>query len=74
MLDALKPFVDSGLPILGLTHLNINIMPLLMGATMIFQQRLTPTPSVDPSQQVMFKVMPWIFTMFCYTFPAGVAL
>jgi len=52
----------------------INIMPILMGATMIFQQRLTPTPSVDPAQQTMFKVMPWIFTLFCYTFPAGVAL
>jgi YidC/Oxa1 family membrane protein insertase len=49
-------------------------MPLLMGATMIFQQRLTPTPSVDPAQQTMFKVMPWIFTLFCYSFPAGVAL
>ena len=54
--------------------ISINIMPLLMGATMIFQQRLTPTPSVDPAQQTMFKVMPWIFTLFCYSFPAGVAL
>ena len=52
----------------------IRIMPLLMGATMIFQQRLTPTPSVDPAQQTMFKVMPWIFTFFCYGFGAGLAL
>jgi YidC/Oxa1 family membrane protein insertase len=54
--------------------LPINIMPLLMGATMIFQMKLTPTPSVDPAQQTMFKVMPWIFTFFCYTFGAGLAL
>lgn len=54
--------------------LPINIMPLLMGATMIFQMKLTPTPSVDPTQQTMFKVMPWIFTFFCYTFGAGLAL
>jgi YidC/Oxa1 family membrane protein insertase len=54
--------------------LPINIMPLLMGATMIFQMRLTPTPSVDPAQQTMFKVMPWIFTLFCYTFASGLAL
>lgn len=52
----------------------INIMPLLMGATMIIQMKLTPTPSVDPAQQTMFKIMPWIFTFFCYTFAAGVAL
>jgi len=54
--------------------LPLNIMPLLMGATMIFQMRLTPTPSVDPAQQTMFKVMPWIFTLFCYTFASGLAL
>lgn len=54
--------------------LPINIMPLLMGATMIFQMRLTPMPSADPAQQTMFKVMPWIFTLFCYTFASGLAL
>lgn len=54
--------------------LPINIMPLLMGATMIFQMRLTPMPSADPAQQTMFKIMPWIFTFFCYTFGAGLAL
>lgn len=54
--------------------LPINIMPILMGATMIFQMRLTPTPSADPSQQMMFKIMPWMFTLFCYTFAAGIAL
>lgn len=52
----------------------INIMPLLMGATMIFQMRLTPTPTTDPAQQTMFKIMPWIFTLFCYGFGAGLAL
>jgi len=51
--------------------LPINIMPLLMGATMIFQMRLTPTPTVDPAQQTMFKVMPWIFTLFCYNLASG---
>jgi YidC/Oxa1 family membrane protein insertase len=54
--------------------LPINIMPLLMGATMIIQMKLTPTPTADPAQQTMFKVMPWIFTLFCYTFAAGLAL
>lgn len=52
----------------------LNIMPLLLGATTIIQMRLTPTPSVDPAQQTMFKIMPWLFTLFCYNFAAGLAL
>jgi YidC/Oxa1 family membrane protein insertase len=54
--------------------LPLNIMPLLMGATMIVQMRLTPTPTTDPMQQTMFKIMPWIFTLFCYNFSCGLAL
>ncbi|MEJ1971169.1 MAG: YidC/Oxa1 family membrane protein insertase [Lacunisphaera sp.] len=49
-------------------------MPLLLGATTIIQMRLTPTPSVDPAQQTMFKIMPWLFTLFCYNFASGLAL
>jgi len=52
----------------------LNIMPLLMGATTIIQMRLTPSPSVDPAQQTMMKIMPWMFTLFCYNFAAGLAL
>jgi YidC/Oxa1 family membrane protein insertase len=54
--------------------LPINIMPILMGATMIIQMKLTPMPSADPAQQTMFKIMPWMFTLFCYTFASGLAL
>ncbi len=52
----------------------VNIMPLLMGATMIFQQRLTPQPSVDNAQMKMLKFMPWIFILFCYSFSCALAL
>jgi YidC/Oxa1 family membrane protein insertase len=52
----------------------INILPLLMGATMIIQMRLTPMPSTDNMQAKMFKFMPWIFTVFCYTFSGALAL
>ena len=53
----------------------LNIMPLLMGATMIFQMRLTPQPATAEGPQVMMmKIMPWIFTAFCYTFAAALAL
>jgi YidC/Oxa1 family membrane protein insertase len=72
--DTIYTFGTVTLPLLGLTHLNINIMPVLMGATMIYQMKLTPTPSTDPAQQMMFKIMPWIFTLFCYNFASGLAL
>ena len=53
----------------------LNIMPLLMGATMIFQMRLTPTPTtMEGPQATMMKIMPWIFTLFCYNFAAALAL
>ena len=52
----------------------VNIMPLLMGATMIYQMRLTPTPATDNMQVQMMKYMPIIFTVFCYNFPAALAL
>ena len=57
-----------------LLGLPINIMPLLMGATTIVQMRLTPTPSADPAQQTMFKVMPWVMMVIFYNFAAGLAL
>lgn len=52
----------------------INILPLLMGATMIIQMRLTPMPSTDNMQAKIFKFMPWIFTIFCYNFSGALAL
>jgi len=60
--------------ILRIWGIPLNIMPLLMGATMIVQMRLTPTPTTDPVQQTMFKIMPWIFTLFCYNFSCALAL
>ncbi|MBI5690014.1 MAG: YidC/Oxa1 family insertase periplasmic-domain containing protein [Verrucomicrobia bacterium] len=58
----------------GIPWLPINIMPILMGATMVIQMRLTPTPSVDNVQMKMMKFMPYIFTLFCYGFSCALAL
>lgn len=54
--------------------LPINIMPLLMGATMIYQMKLTPTPTTDNAQATMMKFMPIVFTLICYNFAAALAL
>src|ERR1041384_574123 len=49
-------------------------MLLLMGATMIIQMHLTPTPSVDNAQVKMMKFMPYMFTLFCYNFSCALSL
>jgi YidC/Oxa1 family membrane protein insertase len=54
--------------------LPINILPVLMGTTMIVQMHLTPTPSVDNAQARMMKFMPYIFALFCYNFSCALAL
>ncbi|EJP74339.1 MULTISPECIES: membrane protein insertase YidC [Campylobacter] len=50
------------------------ILPILMGATMFLQQRLTPTTFTDPMQEKIMKYLPLIFTFFFVTFPAGLTL
>ncbi|MBM3836232.1 MAG: membrane protein insertase YidC [Verrucomicrobia bacterium] len=53
----------------------INPMPLLMGATMLWQARLTPpSPGMDPVQQKIMKYMPLMFMVFLYNFSAGLTL
>jgi len=49
------------------------ILPLLMGVTMMIQQRLNPTP-LDPIQQKVMTVLPIMFTVFFAFFPAGLVL
>lgn len=49
------------------------VLPVLMGATMIFQMRLNPTPP-DPMQAKVMMFMPYIFTVFFAFFPAGLVL
>ncbi len=50
------------------------ILPILMGATMYYQQKITPTNFTDPMQEKIFKYLPIVFTLFFFTFPAGLVL
>jgi YidC/Oxa1 family membrane protein insertase len=53
----------------------VNPLPLVMGATMLWQARLTPaSPGMDPVQQKMMKYMPLMFMVFLYNFSAGLTL
>jgi YidC/Oxa1 family membrane protein insertase len=51
----------------------IPVLTLLMGASMLLQQRLTPQQG-DPTQQRMMMFMPIIFTFMFINFPAGLVL
>lgn len=51
-----------------------NLLPLLMGVTMFFQMRMTPTPVTDNMQRRIFQMMPFIFLLFCYRFPSGLVI
>ncbi|GHB98222.1 membrane protein insertase YidC [Cerasicoccus arenae] len=51
-----------------------HLMPLLMGAAMVVQMRMTPTPTTDNMQRKIFQFMPLIFLAFCYKFPSGLVL
>ena len=55
------------------TTFTIGIWPLLMGATMIIQQKLSPTTS-DPTQAKILKFMPYVLTFVLAAFPAGLLI
>jgi YidC/Oxa1 family membrane protein insertase len=53
----------------------VNILPLLMAGTMLWQARITPmSPGMDPMQQQIMKYMPLMMVAFLYNFSAGLTL
>lgn len=51
----------------------IPVLTLLMGVSMVVQQRMTPATG-DPTQQRMMMFMPIIFTVMFVNFPAGLVI
>ncbi len=49
------------------------VLPILMGASMVIQQRLNPPPP-DPIQAKIMMALPFVFTVFFAFFPAGLVL
>ena len=50
------------------------VLPILMGASMWYLQKMSPTTVTDPMQQKVMQFMPIIFTFFFLWFPAGLVL
>ncbi len=51
----------------------LHILPIVMGGAMFFQQRLSGAVT-DPTQKQMMMVMPIMFTVMFFNFPAGLVL
>jgi len=55
-------------------ELPFRLLPIVMGLSMIAQQKLTPT-TMDPAQaRMMMTIMPVMFTVLFYQFPSGLVL
>lgn len=50
-----------------------HILPVIMGATMLIQQRLNPAPP-DPMQAKVMMFLPILFTGLFWNFPSGLVL
>ncbi|RJT42866.1 membrane protein insertase YidC [Rahnella woolbedingensis] len=50
------------------------ILPVIMGLTMFFIQKMSPTTVTDPMQQKIMTFMPVIFTVFFLWFPSGLVV
>jgi len=49
------------------------VLPVLMTVTMVIQTRLNPVPP-DPVQAKVMQIMPFVFSIFFFFFPAGLVL
>ena len=53
----------------------VRVLPIVMGASMLIQQRMTPMTGMDPVQaRMMTTVMPLMMTVLFYQFPSGLVL
>ncbi|WP_227271765.1 membrane protein insertase YidC [Roseobacter weihaiensis] len=71
-LFGLLPF-DSPEPGSIMALIFIGILPLLLGISMWLQQKLNPAPT-DPTQQMIFAWMPWVFMFMLGGFASGLVV
>jgi len=62
---------EASLPFVG-SH--INVLPFVWLASMYWQMKMMPQPSIDSGQAKIIKFMPFIFFPFTYIFSSGLVL
>ena len=50
------------------------VTPVVLGAMMLIQQKLTPTSGLDKNQERIMMMLPLIFGVFMLTLPAGLVI
>ena len=65
--------IDAPDPNSILALIFIGILPLLLGISMWLQQKLNPAPT-DPTQQMIFAWMPWVFMFMLGSFASGLVV
>ena len=59
--------------LVSISGFSLNILPLIMGIGMFFQQQMMSV-STDPAQQKMMYMMPVLFTFMFWNFPSGLVI
>ena len=76
-LFGLLPFNPALVPVVGGFldgPLHIGVWAIIMGFTMWLQQAMSPPPSADPTQKLIFQFLPIIFTFTLAHFAAGLVI
>ena len=69
--DALFGHIPSAFPLIG--GFAVGPLPILMGVSMVIQQKLTPS-TMDPTQNKIMMLMPIILTFLFLNFATGLVL
>jgi YidC/Oxa1 family membrane protein insertase len=69
--DTLFGHIPSWIPVIG--GFALGPLPIVMGATMVIQQKMSP-PAGDPMQQKIMLLMPVVFTFLFLDFPSGLVI
>lgn len=73
--DLSQPDALFAFDVWGLKDYPFNLLALFMGASMFFQQKMSPPTSSDPQQaKLMLYMMPTMFVFMFWTFPSGLVL
>ncbi|NLE67026.1 MAG: membrane protein insertase YidC [Lentisphaerae bacterium] len=59
---------------MDLVHFPVNLLPILMTVTMIWQQKLTPTGGDPAQQKMMMFIMPVMMLVMFYSMASGLVL
>ena len=64
---SLQPFVYR-------FRVDVGVWPLVYGLSMWLSQSMTPQTGIDPTQQIIFKLMPIMFTFILAQYAVGLLI